>query len=966
MARKRFILLRRIQSFLKSWKASRLGKKCRALPRFVLLIFLTSIGLITALNLPVISAEKLAQTPPGQLSQQAQQFYARGQYDRAEELWEQAAFAYEENSDIPGRTESLINLAAARKFLGNYPQACNALLQAFDVNVFDCQTLIEKTQALQKQLEELENTTSNNLDNLTLLNKLEALAPEQIAALDPETQEFQGQLKTLIATVQNIPDTLNKATGLRRLGDLLRLLGNFELSKEVLNRSLLVAQDLRSPEEINATLIGLGNTERALGNASPELQDIEQAAKTLNVLTAAGLLDESDLKAALDHLQQALDLYQQANNESASLTTQVQAQINYLNLLIERNKLYKAALDDLQQTLEDLYQQANNESAPLTTEVQAEINDLNLLIERNQLYQDDLSQEIASLETQIQSKLRNLPPSRQVIYAKINLVQSLTEVRPPTARDAQLLATAVTQAKQLNNPLTEAYAIGSLGHLYEERGQLEDAQRLTETALSITPTYPRPEIAYRWQWQLGRILEKEGKNLEAKSAYNQAFNTLETLRTDLSKVNSNVQFAFRDTVEPVYRGYVSLLLPEDANLEDIRTARDVIESLKRAEIDNFFNDPCLEVSEEFVEIGQLDPKGAVIYPIVLEDRLEIILELPGQALRHYPVIVKPDELENTIQTLRVRVGNDPQFPARLRQARGSTEQQRLITNLQTNVKESILPLAQKVYQWLIAPIEPDLNQSGVENLIFVLDGALRNIPMAVLHNGNQYLIQQDYNIAVTSGLKLLRSPTLKRGRLKVLAAGISKTSQVAPELPPLEQVKVELEEKIKPLVGAEVLLDEAFTKQAFQTQLESADFNIIHLATHGQFSSNPEDTFILTWNELVDINELNSFLGLEEQGQSLDLLVLSACETAEGDNRAILGLAGIAVRGGTRSTLATLWNVSDEASPPLMGVFYQNLAGETPVSKAKALREGQLALLADPQYQHPHYWAPFVLVGDWL
>jgi CHAT domain-containing protein len=138
------------------------------------------------------------------------------------------------------------------------------------------------------------------------------------------------------------------------------------------------------------------------------------------------------------------------------------------------------------------------------------------------------------------------------------------------------------------------------------------------------------------------------------------------------------------------------------------------------------------------------------------------------------------------------------------------------------------------------------------------------------------------------------------------------------------------------------------------------------LATHGQFSSNAADTFIVTWDQKVNVKEFDQLLRsrTREKEQAIELLVLSACETASGDNRAALGLAGAAIRSGARSTAATLWRVNDESTAIFMAEFYKQLASSK-TSKAEALRNAQLTLLKNRDYQNPYFWAPFVLVGNW-
>ncbi|HAZ46550.1 MAG TPA: hypothetical protein DCZ55_19380, partial [Cyanobacteria bacterium UBA11371] len=168
-------------------------------------------------------------------------------------------------------------------------------------------------------------------------------------------------------------------------------------------------------------------------------------------------------------------------------------------------------------------------------------------------------------------------------------------------------------------------------------------------------------------------------------------------------------------------------------------------------------------------------------------------------------------------------------------------------------------------------------------------------------------------------------------------------------------------------VASEVLLNQKFTSDSLKQNLSDTKTPVLHLATHGQFSSKIEDTFILTWDGKLTVAELEEVIGSRNETISdpIELLVLSACQTAKGDNRAVLGLAGLAVKSGARSTMATLWSVNDESTADFMAEFYKQLA-KPGIAKSEALREAQLFLLKQPKYNHPFYWAPFVLVGNWL
>ena len=223
-----------------------------------------------------------------------------------------------------------------------------------------------------------------------------------------------------------------------------------------------------------------------------------------------------------------------------------------------------------------------------------------------------------------------------------------------------------------------------------------------------------------------------------------------------------------------------------------------------------------------------------------------------------------------------------------------------------------MQLSQQVYNWLIKPAEADLAEQRIETLAFVLDGSLRNIPMAALYDGEQYAIEK-YNIALTPGLQLLPSQRLEKDKLKAVVAGVSESNQGFAALPGVKEEVTKISDQ---LASSQLLLDQDFTDANLQQQLQQTDAPIVHLATHGQFSSDPENTFIVTWDDRIQVNEFANLLRTREAGtiNPIELMVLSACQTAAGDNQAALGMAGIAVRSGARSTLATLWSVKDQST----------------------------------------------------
>jgi len=586
------------------------------------------------------------------------------------------------------------------------------------------------------------------------------------------------------------------------------------------------------------------------------------------------------------------------------------------------------ALDNPDAAL-DYYREAASIAVDPIAIANARLSELSLLVELGRT-------EIArSRLPQLGEELANLPPSRPSVYARVNFAATALELGETDADIARQLAIAVEQSRELDDRRAESYALGELGYLYERRGQINEALDLTRKAVQLAEMGNATDITAQWQEQLGRILKGKGDREGAIAAYDEAVNGLQSLREDLVAVNADVQFSFRDRVEPVYRELVSLLLAGDRpQQQQLQKALNTVESLQLAELENFFRESCLQ--GEPTPIDAIDAKAAVIYPIILSDRLEVIASLPGQPLRNYKTNLAQTEIESTLAQFRQSLSLS--YPRSRR-----------------------LELYSTVYDWLLRPIATDLANSDIETLVFVLDGSLRNMPMSVLYDGEKYLVE-DYAIAIAPGLQLLESRPLERGKLEAFIGGLSEARQGFAALP---GVPTEVD-RIKSQIQANSRLDSEFTAETVREIVSQTRSPVLHLATHGQFSSNAEDTFILTWDDRINVSELGALLqGRDEtRNNAIELLVLSACQTAQGDDRAVLGLAGLAVKSGARSTIATLWSVRDRSTADLMVEFYRQLSLPA-TNKATALRNAQLWLLAQPDYELPFYWAPFVLVGNW-
>ncbi|MEO1592919.1 MAG: CHAT domain-containing protein [Cyanobacteria bacterium J06632_22] len=540
----------------------------------------------------------------------------------------------------------------------------------------------------------------------------------------------------------------------------------------------------------------------------------------------------------------------------------------------------------------------------------------------------------------LRSHLLQLPPSRWTLYGQINLAKSwakLAHHAQAFERDApsiaRLLAHTVQQSTQLQDARAEALALVSLGHLYEQTGQVAAGLSLTEQAIAKARPVRADDLLVKAQWQQGRLLTLLQRKGEAITAYSTAVRYLQRLRQDLVAMNPDVQFSFRAEVEPIYRELAQLLLenvdalPFEQQQRRLNQARDTIELLQLAELQNFFREACRTYTTRSIEA--IDPNAAVVYSIVLGQRLEVIFSRPGQPLQHHYAELTTTELTDTVNALRQTL--NPAFLA----------------------SESQRP-AQKIYRWLVQPFERELQST--DTLVFVLDDFLRDIPMAVLHDGQHYLIE-NYAVVLTPGLQLFESAPLQN--LTTFTGGLTQARQGFSALPGVADEIAQIRQK----VSATALLDQQFTRDRIRTALTQNNFSIVHLGTHGQFSSRLDQTFLLTWESRLGIQDLRQWL--PQYQAPLELLILSACQTAKGDDRATLGLAGLTLQAGARSAIATLWAVEDRSTATMMTFIYDALVDRTR-SRAEVLRQAQLQLLHSKDFAHPYHWAGFALVGNWM
>ena len=503
---------------------------------------------------------------------------------------------------------------------------------------------------------------------------------------------------------------------------------------------------------------------------------------------------------------------------------------------------------------------------------------------------------------------------------------------------------SVLAARKAGDEPSQAYAIGFLAGLYETEGRYAEALQLSRAALRLAQKHELPDAVYQWQWLVGRLHNQLGDRDRAIDAYKTAVDNLTSIRGDLAIVygNDNSPTTFRDSVGPVYYELADLLLKKADEVEgdEARTAllveaRATVEALKGAELSDYFQDDCANmVNAGAKSVGEMSPTAAIVYIIPLESRLELLVETKS-GLKKVTVDVPNRRLMDQARLFRHHV-------------------ERRTTYFFKGHGEAL-------YAWIIEPIKKILEADDVDTLVFVPDGALRNVPMAALFDGEKYLIEQ-YAVAVAPGLSLIESQEATSPNSRFLFSGLAAERHGFPGLPAVVQEAELISKSFSPTV----LMDGTFLKDDLENTFLRNDYRYVHIASHGQFSGRADSTFVLTYDGFLTLDDLENLIRPSSyRGAPVELLTLSACQTAAGDDKAALGLAGVAIKAGCRAALATLWFVSDQASALMVDEFYRALA-KPGTSKAKALQHAQTVLRNDPRFRHPRYWAPYLMIGNWL
>ena len=693
----------------------------------------------------------------------------------------------------------------------------------------------------------------------------------------------------------------------------------------------LVASELAkiAPNSVNA--IGL----RVLGQGLGSLSNLEEALTVLRV--AQDMVPEASIESSqiLLTLGNIYSLRSQA-------ALQDYERMGYRDPLTGEEKLSEIASDS--RAAIALYDAASNTSDE-TLSIKTHANIIGVfahIILSPDIQEEAFVKEIAQAARQSYVNLKtadfNQLPAIDAIYTRLNLADSLLAIKANSiysldelvsyADIEQLIQNAASTAERIDNYRALASVYGTAGDFLIQTN--EPTTLATEQygrALSAAQSIRASDLSYQWAYKLAKLSEKAQDAEKAEQYYQNAIAALSSVRNDLLAVDSEIRFSFREKVEPIYRDYIRFLVSkEEAKLDQ---AIQIHNSLQLAQLENYLR--C----GRLISAAKANDK-ATIHIINLDLTVEVIVSLRNQS-RAYSI--PATEVLLAAEGLIPYIQSETFFSVS---------------------EEEFLPYTQLLYDKLLRPAEEANWIPENAELSFVLDPPFQSIPMALLHDGQRYLIEKH---PLSSSLQMSRLQSDVEGS-EALFAGISTQAPSFADVDSFSNLsdlpETEFEEQyLSNYTSTEAFLNSEFTADRLRDEISKEDFSVVHISTHGQFSSVPEQTFLLAWDKPLGFLEIGR---LFQSARGIDLLFLSACESAAGDERATLGLAGLAIQSSARNAIATLWAEDSESGAVLVNLFYEALAEDN--SPAEALQRGQKILATSDTFRHPYYWASFILAAS--
>lgn len=854
------------------------------------------------------------------LFQQATEQFRQGQYSAALQLYQQGLAIYQQQSDRPGVGETLQQIGATYDRLGDYAQALKFYQQAL---------------AIRNQLGDRAKVGST-------LNNIGGVYQQQ--GNYQQALEFYQQALTIRKAVD---DRAGVGRTLNNIGLVYNQIGQYPKAIDFYQQALKIFQAINNPRGVGATLNNIGLVKTQLGQYDQAIAFYNQALSVRAqikdrlgegaTLHNIGFVHDKQLQReqALNFYQKALAIRQHVGDKAG-----LGATLNNIGSIYAQLKQQDRALKSLQQalsifreigdkagegrTLDSIgtaYKTFDNSAFALDYYQQA------LTIQRIVGDKDGERITLSNIgEVLEQRKQRSLA----IIFYKqsVNITEAIRQDLRVLERSQQESYTktvsetyrALADLLLHQNRVVEAQQILDLLKVQELDDYLSNVQsNQTHVGIQLLPIEQTILSQYSKIQDRGTQISNELNKLRQFSASATQKKQIAQLEKDWQQTQTQLQeFPLRPDV-------VSLVQQLNQN---IRT--------QSLDLPNF--------NYLQQQLKTIDTKAVLLYPLILADRLEIVLITADSPPIHRSVTVKKSELSSAIASFRAA-----------------------ITNRRISTRRTIEP-ARQLYQWLIAPIEQDLVKAGATSIIYAPDGQLRYVPLAAFHDGKQWLIER-YSINNITAASLIDFSPQPLDEPRVLAAAFStgnyrfNVGKNQFNFGGLPFARKEVNNIAALIPGTTELLDRQFSQAATVPNLSK--YNIIHLATHAAFvKGQPEESFILFGN-----GDRATLRDIENWNLTASLVVLSACQTGIGgqlgNGEEILGLGYQMQQAGAKATIASLWIVDDEATQQLMNAFYQTLQGQKP-AKAEALRQAQLTLInsSAARQQHPYYWASFILIGN--
>ncbi len=559
--------------------------------------------------------------------------------------------------------------------------------------------------------------------------------------------------------------------------------------------------------------------------------------------------------------------------------------------------------------------------------------------ERNPAAADDLRRVAGA------AALAGLPDALRVAQPALRraLLALLVEAAIDGGRagDPALRSGLAALAAAGGDPSDQAVVAALSGRVALAAGETGQAAAALRRAVFLEGQSSRPVRMADWL-----LLLAQADPANRASHVLQAYRALEIVRPILpaaDPLTEESNFALR--MRPVFEAAVEVQLGDGIGnaagdgATRIASAQQIIETFRQAEIQSAFGNDCVPPGRP-IEPAELQAGEILLYPILLRDRVELIYarRVDGEAPRYERIAGG-------------RVGRDTIA--------------RLVSEMSFSIAygddDSWRGPAQELYRLLIAPIEPLLGADAT--LVIVPDGPLRALPFAALLDGTDHFLIERARISLAPALAYAQPGIRHDDPPITVAASVEEDVALRSGFfPALAGARDEARAAAGTQHG---VLIENFRREDLRRALSRGHADILHLATHAAFNGRSDRSFIVAAGEAIPMGDLRTLLAAgRTRGDQLDMIILSACETAVGDDHASMGLAGASVQAGARSALASLWRVSDAGTAELMRQFYSFYrAGQ---GRAEALRNAQLALIGQSgAMADPNSWSAFALLGSW-